>query len=75
MDFKRAKDDELVDEAQTGLRGQGAVVEAMNRLKNAVIEQSESTNKLNMRLLYFTIAIFVLTGLQAFILIVQFLRN
>lgn len=75
MDFKRAKDDELVDEAQTGLRGQGAVVEAMNRLKNAVIEQSESTNKLNMRLLYFTIAIFVLTALQAFILIVQFLRN
>lgn len=71
MDFKKAEDNELVDEAQTGMRGQGAVVEAMNRLKDSVIEQSESTNKLNTRLLYFTIAIFVLTALQLFILIVQ----
>lgn len=74
MDFKRAKDNELVDEAQTGLRGQGAVVEAMNRLKNSVVKQSESTNKLNKRLLHFTIAIFALTALQVLLLTMQFLK-
>lgn len=75
MDFGKAKDNELVDEAQVGLRGQGAVVEAMNRLKDSVIKQSESTNKLNKRLLYFTIAIFGLTALQVFLLIMQLFRR
>lgn len=75
MDFTKAKDNELIDEAQTGMRGQGAVVEAMNRLKDSVTEQSGSTNKLNARLLYFTIAIFVLTALQVVILVVQFIRK
>lgn len=75
MDFKKGKDNELANETQIVLRGQVALVEAMTRLKDSVIEQSESTNKLNTRLLYFTIAIFALTALQVFILIAQFIRN
>jgi len=41
MNFKSAKDSELANEAQTGFKGQGAIVEAMNRLKDSVIDRSE----------------------------------
>ena len=34
--WKHYTDDELVSEAQTGMRGQGAVVEAMRRLRKAM---------------------------------------
>jgi len=72
MDFEKATDIELSDEAQTGLRGQGAVVEMMRRLKDSIIEQVRSTNRLNMALLWFTIAIFVLAAVQFYF---QFFRK
>lgn len=54
-----------------GLRGQGAVVEIMGRLKNVIIEQDLSTKRLNTRLFYFTIAAFILTVIQIVLLIVD----
>lgn len=33
MNWRRKTDEQLADEAQTGLRGQGALVEAMRRLR------------------------------------------
>ncbi|MEK7534307.1 MAG: hypothetical protein AAB600_03110 [Patescibacteria group bacterium] len=75
MNFKNANDNDLVEEAQTGLRGQGAVVEMMGRLKNAIIEQDRSTKRLNKILLYFTIAAFVLSFIQVILLIIEFYRK
>ncbi len=75
MDFKNASDSDLVEEAQTGLRGQGAVVEMMARLKNAIIEQDHSTKKLNTILLYFTIAAFILSIIQIVLLIIEVYRK
>jgi len=72
MEFEKATDRELVDEAQTGLRGQGAVVEIMIRLKDSIIKLERSTTRLNTMLLWVTIAIFVLAGVQFHF---QFFRN
>ena len=66
MDFEKVSDRELAEEAQTGLRGQGAVVEMMRRLKNTIVEQTRSTNRLNKFLLWFTIAITLLTAVQLY---------
>ena len=67
MDFDKATDKALADEAQTGLRGQGAVVEMMRRLKDSVDKLNQSTTKLNRRLLWVTVAILILTIIQIFI--------
>jgi hypothetical protein len=53
---------ELIEAANRGLGGQGALVESMFRLMDSIGEQERSTNRLNKMLLWFTIAIFVLTG-------------
>ena len=44
QDFQKTTDAELVEEAQTGTRGQGANVEMMHRLKETMIDQERSTN-------------------------------
>lgn len=72
MEFEKATDRELVDEAQTGLRGQGAVVEIMIRLEDSIIKLERSTTRLNTMLLWVTIAIFFLAGVQFYF---QFFRN
>lgn len=51
-------DDELAAEAQTGTRGQGAVVEAMRRLR-------ESNDTYSQRMFWLTIVLTLLTLVQA----------
>jgi hypothetical protein len=56
-EWKNLKDSELADEAQLGLRGQGAVVEMMRRLK-------DSTNFLSYVGIALTVVGLVLTAVQ-----------
>jgi hypothetical protein len=53
----------LATQAETGLQGQGAVVESMRRLTVALDAQAASADKLGGRLLYYTIVICVLTAI------------
>jgi hypothetical protein len=64
-------DEQLVAEAQAGLRGQGASVEMMRRLKamiehelQAANELSRKINGLNQALLWYTIALAVMAAFQ-----------
>ncbi len=57
-------DHELVDEAQRGLRGQGAVVEMMRRLRDALVAQQWATNRLTRVLVVFAFVQACLTALQ-----------
>lgn len=52
---------ELIETANRGLNGQGAVIEAMFRLMDSINSQEKTTSRLNKWLLVFTVAIFVLT--------------
>ena len=56
---------ELADEAQTGLRGQGAVVEMMSRLKKATDNLNRSTTILFVINIGLTIVIVILAITQA----------
>ena len=57
-------DDNLVEEAQTGLRGQGAVVEMMRRLKNSLVGQQKSTNRLTWGIALLTVALLILALIE-----------
>ena len=64
-------DEQLVAEAQAGLRGQGASVEMMMRLKamierelHAANELSGKIHRLNQALLWYTIALAVMAAFQ-----------
>ncbi len=64
-------DEQLVAEAQTGLRGQGANVEMMRRLKGILEaemrvanELSAKIHRLNQSLLWYTIAIAMMAAFQ-----------
>jgi hypothetical protein len=64
-------DEQLVAEAQTGLRGQGANVEMMRRLKGILEaemrvanELSAKIHRLNQSLLWYTIAIAIMAAFQ-----------
>ncbi len=60
-DWQQMSDDDLVNEADTGLRGQGAPVEMMRRLRNALVDQLESTTRLTKRITWLTYVLVVLT--------------
>src|SRR5260370_18517410 len=62
--FQRATDEELVTEAQTGNRGQGANVEMMRRLRNVIEKFDASTTRYNKILIGLTVAIGLLTLIQ-----------
>ena len=64
QDFQKATDPELVIEAQTGTRGQGANVEMMRRLRSATEKLDASTTRYSKILVWLTIIIGVLTALQ-----------
>jgi len=53
--WKDWSDEELAVEAQTGLRGQGAVVESLRRHREALIEESRSATRLSWVMLALTI--------------------
>ena len=57
-------DKDLADEAQSGVRGQGAVVEAMRRLREAIVKQQQSTNRLTIWLIVLTVVLLVLSVMQ-----------
>lgn len=70
--FQNWTQDQLVEEAQTGMRGQGALTEVMCRLKDSTVEQQQATNRLTQRLvrltrwlIVLTVAILSLTAIQA----------
>jgi hypothetical protein len=65
---------ELIETANRGLHGQGAVIEAMFRLMDSINSQEKVTSRLNRWLLAFTVAIWALTlallfltGLQVYL--------
>ena len=68
-EWKDRTDDELTNEAQTGLRGQGATVEMMRRLRDALTIQQRATNRLTVWLIVLTV---VLIGLALFEVIMFF---
>ena len=61
---KQWTDDRLTAEAESGLRGQGAVVEAMRRLRVGIEGFSTSSDTSARRMFWLTIAIVVLTVVQ-----------
>ena len=61
-------DRDLALEAERGLHGLGALVAMMGRLKDTIVKQERSTNRLNALLLWFTIAIFALTVVQVWVI-------
>ena len=70
-DWHTRTDEELAKEAQTGLSGQGAIVEMMRRLRDAIVEQQRSTNRLTWVIIALTV---VLVFVSVFPLLEQFLR-
>ena len=71
QDFQKATDPELVIEAQTGTRGQGANVEMMRRLRNATEKLDASTTRYSRILVWLTIIIGALTALQLVLTAIQ----
>jgi hypothetical protein len=71
QDFQHNTEQELIHEAQHGLRGQGAVVEMQRRLKNVVEEQTKATVKLDRRMFWLTVVGIVLAAIQTIPLIMQ----
>ncbi len=60
--WENSTDEQLAKEADAGLRGQGPVVIMMGRLRDALVEQQESTNRLTKVILWCTVALVFLTG-------------
>jgi hypothetical protein len=57
---------ELIEAANRGRGGQGAIVEAMFRLMDTNMAQERTTRRLNWTLLLFTIALFAVTLVQVY---------
>jgi hypothetical protein len=64
-EWKRHTWDQLASEAQAGLSGQGAVVEAMHRLTDAVDAFSKSSDTYSHRMFWLNIILLILTVVQA----------
>jgi len=62
--WKDWTDDELAKEAQTGVRGQGAIVEATRRLRESIRAFSISSDKYSRWMFWLTIVLTVLTLVQ-----------
>jgi hypothetical protein len=63
-EWPQLSDDELARIAKDGLQGQGAPVEAMRRLKNAIERANTRSETYSRRMLWLTVAIFLLTAVQ-----------
>jgi hypothetical protein len=57
-------DEEIAGIAQEGLQGQQAIVESNRRLRESIIEQATTTNRLTKWILSFTVILGVLTAVQ-----------
>ena len=55
---------QLADEAQAGMRGQGALVESMHRLTDQLAAFSKSSDRYSSRMFWLNIILLMLTVLQ-----------
>lgn len=65
-------DQELVNSADEGLKGQGAIVEMMRRLKDSIESLNTTSTKLNRRMICLTWAILVLTAVSVIMAVLQY---
>jgi hypothetical protein len=63
-EWKDWTDEELANEAQAGVRGQGALVEAMRRLRDGSIEQQNTANRLATKIYWLTWAMLAAVVVQ-----------
>lgn len=68
-DFQRASDKDLVEEAQLGLRGQGAVVEMMSRLRKDIDNLDKTTAVYSKIIIVLTIVMLILALIQVIVTI------
>jgi hypothetical protein len=66
MNWPKQSDDELIAEAQTGSRGQGAVVEAMRRLRSSIDALRQSFDYYATWMMALTIVLAILTALLVY---------
>lgn len=64
--MKKSSDEELANQADVGLRGQGALVEMMSRLKTSIDKLEKSTTFYSKWLVGLTLIITLLTLIFAF---------
>jgi hypothetical protein len=69
--YEQATRQEVMEIAERGLGGQGAVVLTTFKLMDSIAAQEQATNRLN-RMLYLTIAIAILTGVLVVLGALQF---
>jgi hypothetical protein len=63
-EWARQSDQQLAKIAQDGLQGQGAPVEGMRRLREAMERASESSDRYSRRMFWLTVIITLLTAVQ-----------
>jgi hypothetical protein len=71
---KDSTEDELTAEADAGLRGQGALVEAIHRLKHSINAFSASSDQYSRRMWWLTIILAVLAFIQAISPVIQVIK-
>ena len=73
MPLSNYTDRELAEKAEAGLAGQGATVEMMHHLRETLRESDDGLQRLNRRLLWYTLAILFVAIFQAGIIILSWL--
>src|SRR5579871_2775166 len=66
-DDRTSTDGQLAQKADSGLRGQGAIILMMARLKDSIVELNRSTTNLNRWLITLTFVLLVVTIAQIYI--------
>ena len=66
INWSEQTDEELIAEAPTGRRGQGAVVEANRRLRNSIDALRRSNDWYSGAIVFLTFVLTVLTGLMVY---------
>jgi hypothetical protein len=66
MNWPDQTDQQLADEAQTGLRGQGAIVESNRRLRNSINAMRRSTDRYSGVMVFLTVILTILTALLVY---------
>jgi hypothetical protein len=74
-EWQRQSWEQLASEAQTGMKGQGAVVEAMRRLTDRLDAFSKSSDIYAKRMLWLTIVILGFTIVQIVVAVIEGIIN
>jgi hypothetical protein len=59
--WSKKSDEALLEEADAGLRGQGAMGEMQRRLRTALVEQMKAADRLSKRIYWLNVVLVVLT--------------